>query len=234
MLVDLWPTLLACRQIDAVDGQLAASLALDAGKHVSLGLVTCDQDDSLYVALDHATKFASVDVVFARSFYAGSKHASGPFSGEILGIVAGTNPDDVAEALWALREQLRPPSGVRFQTFAAASTSPSGDQPAFLAHVVSETGSYLSREAGIERGAPMAYLIAPPLESVVAIDRALKAADVAIAKWIAPPSETNFGGAFLKGSLPALESARDAFVEAIADVAKAPLGSARRPDRLRR
>lgn len=228
-LVDLWPTLLACRQIDAVDAKLAASLGLDATRHVSLGLVTCDQDDSLYVALDHATKFASVDVVFAKSFYAGSKHASGPYSGEILGIVAGSNPDDVAEALWAMREQLRPPTGVRFQTLRA-----SGEQPAFLAHVVTETGSYLSQEAGIERGEPMAYLIAPPLESVIAIDRALKAADVTVAKWIPPPSETNFGGAFLAGSLPSLESARDAFVDAIRDVARAPLGSARRPDRLRR
>ena len=230
MLVDLWPTLLSCRQIDAVDPQLASSLALDTSRHVSLGLVTCDQDDSLYVALDHATKFASVDVVFAKSFYAGSKHASGPYSGEILGLVAGANPDDVTEALWALREQLRPPDGVRFQTF----SSSGAEQPALLAHVVSETGTYLSQQAGIERGAPMAYLIAPPLESVVGIDAALKAADVALAKWISPPSETNFGGAFLSGSLAELQSARDAFVEAIRQVARAPLHSARRPERLRR
>jgi ethanolamine utilization protein EutL len=227
MLVDLWPTVLACRQIDAVDPKLAGALALSA-EHVSLGLVTCDQDDSLYVALDHATKFASVDVVFAKSFYAGSKHASGPLSGEILGIVAGPSPDDVAEALWALSEELRPPTGVRFQTL------PGAEQPAFLAHVIPETGTYLSREAGIERGAPMAYLIAPPLESVVAIDAALKAADVNLAKWIAPPSETNFGGALLSGPLASLGSARDAFVDAIRAVAQAPLSSARRPDRLRR
>ena len=78
-LVDLWPKLLSCRQIDAVDAQLASALELKAGQHVSVGLVTCDQDDALYVALDHCTKFADVDVTFGRSFYAGSRHASGPF-----------------------------------------------------------------------------------------------------------------------------------------------------------
>ena len=233
-LVDLWPTLLACRQIDAVDEQLAAALGLDSTRHVSLGLLTCDQDDSLSIALDHATKFACVDVVFARSFYAGSKHASGPFSGEMLGVVAGSDPDDIAEALWALREHLRAPHGVRFQTFASSSPASTSELPSFLAHVIPESGSYLSQQAGRERGEPVAYLIAPPLESVVGIDAALKAADVSLAKWIPPPSETNFGGALLFGSLPSLQSARDAFVDAIGEVVRAPLGSARRPDRLRR
>lgn len=228
-LVDLWPSLLSCRQIDAVDEQLGKALGLHPEKHRSAGLVTCDQDDSLYVALDEATKHARVDVVFARSFYAGSKHASGPFSGEILGIVAGEHPDEVAESLWALQEHIRPTTGrVRFQTFAG------DNQPAFLAHVVTETGSYLAPQAGLAVGEPMAYLIAPPLESVVAVDAALKVAGVKLAKHIAPPSETNFGGAFLAGTLPALEAARDAFVEAIADVARSPLRDARRPARLRR
>lgn len=224
-LVDLWPRLLTCRQIDAVDAQLARALGLDPERHASAGLVTCDQDDSLYVALDEATKHARVDVVFARSFYAGSKHASGPFSGEILGIVAGEHPDEVAEALWALKEHLRV---VRFQSL------PGEDQPAFLAHVVTETGTYLATQAGLAVGEPMAYLIAPPLESVIAVDAALKAASVTLAKHIPPPSETNFGGAFLSGPLPALEAARDAFVAAIRDVASSPLRDAQRPLRLRR
>lgn len=227
-MIDLWPKLLACRQIDQVDAQLSKSLGLEPGKHVSLGLVTCDQDDSLYVALDHCTKFAEVEVKFGRSLYAGSKHSSGPYSGEVLGIVAGAHPDHVAEALWALREHLQ--SGVRFQTF----SGPDGSQPAFLAHVISETGSYLAPEAGIPRGAPMAYLIAPPLEATFAVDAALKAAPVKLGKWIPPPSETNFAGAFLTGALPDLEAARDAFIEAVAEVARSPLHAARRPDRLRR
>ena len=225
-LVDLWPRLLACRHIPRVDAQLAAALGLDPVRHVSAGLVTCDQDDSMYVALDHATKFANVDIVFGRSFYAGSAHASGPFSGEVLGILAGANPDEVAEGLWALGEHLR--TVVRFQTFPGPDGKGQG-QPTFLAHVISETGRYLSPLAGISAGEPMAYLIAPPLESMLGIDAALKAADVRLAKHIPPPSETNFAGAFLAGKLPALQAARDAFVAAIAATAEAPLDALRRP-----
>ena len=225
-LLDLWPTLLACRQLDSVDPQLAVALGLDREQHRSAGLVTCDQDDALYVALDHCTKFANVEVKFGQSFYAGSKHASGPFSGEVMGIVAGSDPDEVAEALWSIRTMLR--EVVRFQSF------PGEKQPAFLAHVISETGRYLAPQAGISPGQPMAYLIAPPLEATIAIDAALKAAPVKLSKWIPPPSETNFAGAFLTGELADLVAAKDAFVVAVGEVAKSPLAASRRPERMRR
>ena len=225
-LVALPAKLLSCRQIDQVDAQLAQALGLDVERHVSAGLVTCDSDDALYVALDQATKFAEVDVVFGRSFYAGARHSSGPFSGEILGIVAGAHPGHVAEALWKIREGLH--DGICFHTFAGES------QPAFFAYVLSETGRYLAPQAKLEPGAPMAYLIAPPLESVVGVDAALKAAKVTLAKHLPPPSETNFGGAFLAGELPELEAAAVAFVEAIRSIAHSPLAALRRPSRLRR
>ncbi|MBX7097146.1 MAG: ethanolamine utilization microcompartment protein EutL [Myxococcaceae bacterium] len=225
-LTDLWPKLLACRQLDQVDAQLGKALGLDPARHRSAGLVTCDQDDALYVALDHCTKFADVDVTFGQSFYAGSAHASGPLSGEVMGIVAGAHPDHVAEALWALKGHL---AVVRFQTWA-----PVGSHPSFLAHVISETGRYLAPQAGLTPGAPMAYLIAPPLEATIAVDAALKTAGVTLAKWLPPPSETNFAGAFLSGELPALEAARDAFVAAVHDVARTPLAAARRPSHQRR
>ncbi len=235
VLVPLRPTLLACRQLDDVDPALAAAwfktARPDRLERRALGLVTVDQDDSTYIALDEATKHADVDVAYARSFYAGAKHASGPYSGEILGVVRGGNPDDVAEALWVIKEHLR--ERVCFHTFAGEPFK-SKDGPAFLAHVVSETGTFLSAEAGVAVGAPIAYLIAPPLEAAVAVDRALKAARVTLAKWIPPPSETNFAGAFLSGELSELEAAREAFIEAVHDVGTRPLLASRRPDRFRR
>ncbi len=45
-------------------------------KYRSLGLITCDCDDVLYTALDEATKDADVEVVYARSMYAGAANAS--------------------------------------------------------------------------------------------------------------------------------------------------------------
>ena len=93
----------------------------------------------------------------------------------------------------------------------------------FLAHTVSSTGSYLSREAGIMPGEPLAYLIAPPLEGLYALDAALKAADVRLCKLYEPPSETNFGGGLLTGTQSACEAACAAFAEAVAEVAKSPM-----------
>jgi ethanolamine utilization protein EutL len=228
----LRPTLLSCRRIDDVNASLGRALvgdAYDATRHRSLGLVTVDQDDSCYVALDEATKQADVDVVFARSFYAGAAHSSGPLSGEVLGVVGGADPEDVAEALWAIKLHLA--EVVCFQTFERPG---GGAAPAFLAHVVSETGSYLSAAAGVPRGAPIAYLIAPPVEAAVAVDAALKAAPVALKQFIRAPSETNFSGAYLAGALADLQAARDAFADAIVDVVSRPLAAARRPTRLRR
>ncbi len=225
-LVALPARLLAVQIIEQVDPQLAKAFNLDPARHVSLGLVTCDQDDALYTALDHCTKFAEVDVVFARSFYAGAKHASGPFSGEILGVIAGAHPDHVREALWALREGLA--AGIRFHTFAGE------NQPAFFAHVIRETGSYLAPLAQLPPRAPMAYLIAPPIEAAMGVDAALKAASVRLARWLPAPSETNFSGAWLAGEVADLEAAAVAFVETIRAVAKTPLAALRRPGHLRR
>jgi ethanolamine utilization protein EutL len=228
-LTPLRAQVLACQHIPAVDPALGRALGLDPARHVSAGLLTCDQDDALYVALDHATKYTDVDVVFARSFYAGAKHGSGPYSGEVLGIVAGEDPDHVAEALWEARQAL---TTTHFHTLDTPLGAP--EAPAFFAFVIRETGRYLAPQAAIAPGEPMAYLIAPPIESIIAIDAALKAADVQLAKHLPPPSETNFGGAFLTGDIAQLEAAAVAFIEAIRSVHASPLHGLRRPARLRR
>jgi len=224
--IPLRPKLLSCRLIPQVDKAMLTSLGGDPSRHTSIGLVTCDQDDSMYAALDHATKFAQVDVIYAKSFYAGAAHASGPYSGEILGVLAGPDPDEVSEGIWALREALK--DQICFYTL------PGDEQPAFFPHVISSLGRYLSAVSGLEPGAPMAYLIAPPIEAMVAVDQALKAADVRLVKLFGPPTETNFGGAYLTGALNEVEAAARAFSEAVAQVAARPLESATRPDRLRR
>lgn len=220
------PKLLSVRQLEQVEPQLARSLGLDPKRHVSAGLITCDQDDSLYAALDHATKFAEVDVVYAKSFYAGSAHASGPLSGEIMGILAGPNPSEVAEGLWALREALT--SKIHFVAFEGT------NGPAFFPHVIAETGRYLAPLANIKVGQPMAYLIAPPQEALIGIDAALKAANVTLQKFFGPPTETNFAGAYLTGSLADVEAAARAFTEAVESVVASPLGGLVRPERERR
>ncbi len=224
-LVPQRPKLLSVRLLDAIEPSLGKELGL-AERHVSAGLVTCDQDDALYAALDHATKYADVQVTFAKSFYAGAAHASGPYSGEILGVLAGADPDEVKEGLWALRQALE--TSICFYAFEGTAG------PAFFPHVISETGRYLAPQAGIRVGAPMAYLIAPPMEAMIGLDAALKAANVRLAKFFPPPSETNYAGAYLVGELADVEASARAFTEAIDAVVSSPLGGLVRPMRERR
>ena len=91
-----------------------------------------------------------------------------------------------------------------------------------LAHTVSSCGSFLAEEAGVTEGSALAYLIAPPLESMYALDGALKAADVKLCKLYNPPSQTNFGGALLSGTQSACQAACEAFRQGVMEVAARP------------
>lgn len=180
------------------------------GGSPSLGLLTTDCDDATYIALDAATKAAEVEVAYGKSFYAGAGNASTPYAGEVIGILAGQTPGAVRSGMEAALSKLK---RVGFQEVNGVP---------FLAHTVSSVGSFLAKEAGVATGTAIAYLIAPPLESMYAMDAALKAADVTLCKLYAPPSETNFGGGLLSGTQSACDAACAAFGAAVAEVAGRP------------
>jgi ethanolamine utilization protein EutL len=207
------PTILAARTIPNVDRGFAAKLDL-ADHHRALALITCTIDDALYVSLDEATKFAEVDVVYAKSFYAGSGYPSGPLSGEIIGILAGPTPAEVRSGLDACVAYCEEEAWFY-------SANEEGDLT-FFPHLISATGTYLSAMAGINPGESLAYLIAPPLEAVYALDAAMKAAEVEMKEFFAPPSETNFGGGLLTGSQSACQAACAAFQDGVLEVAAHP------------
>ncbi|MEH6941985.1 ethanolamine utilization microcompartment protein EutL [Bacillus sp. JJ722] len=206
--------ILATRIIANVDVTLAAKLQLKPTQR-SIAIFTSTIDDIGYTALDEATKRADVEVVYARSFYAGSGHSSGPLSGEMIGILAGPSPDEVKSGMEAVYHTVE--SVAFFEALNEEKTH------SLYAHVVASTGSYLSKEAGIQQGEALAYLIAPPLEAIYGIDAALKAADVDLVKFFEPPSETNFGGGLLTGSQSACQAAASAFREAIVDISRYPI-----------
>lgn len=214
MLEPIQPKVLSVRRIPNADRAVLVGYGADPERHRSLGLVTCDQDDPTYVALDEATKHANVDVVYARSFYAGSAHASGALSGEILGVLAARDPDEIEEGLKALVRCLE--HDACFYKANDLGTI------AVFPHVISALGRYLSAQAGLAPGTPMAYLVAPPMEATIGLDAALKAADVSVAKVFPPPTETNFAASWLTGDLPACEAAAMAFAETVVEVGRRP------------
>ena len=200
---------LATRFLANASDALCASLGIPAG-YPSLAFLTADSDDPTYIALDEATKAADVVVAYTHSFYGGAGNASTPYAGEVIGILAGKTPGAVQSGMEAALSALE---HIDFQKV--------GQVP-YLAHTVSRCGSYLAQIAGVPEGTPLAYLIAPPLESMYAMDAALKAADVQLCQLFTPPSETNFGGGILSGSRSACEAACNAFKEAVAEVATNP------------
>jgi ethanolamine utilization protein EutL len=211
------PRALAVRTIPDAAPDLARVLDLPAERR-ALGIITATSDDALFTALDQGTKASPADVVYARSFYAGAAHPSGPLSGESIGIYAARDPAEIDAALTACLAYLENEAWFYGVPLAGAATP-----VAFYPHVVASVGRYLAAQADVRVGSALAYLIAPPLESVIGLDAACKGARVRVAKWFGPPSETNFGGAYLSGDLPACEAAARAFAAAIVDVCQAPI-----------
>lgn len=204
---------LSVRLIPNVDPEYARVLGLREDQK-SVGFITADNDDALYVSIDEATKKANVEVVYAHSFYAGAKHASGKLSGEIIAILAGPSPSEVSAGLDA---------AIYYLTNKALWFSANEDQSiAFFPHVISQSGSYLSNICKVPLKSSLAYLVAPPIEGLFALDSALKSAAVKIASYTAPPSETNFMGVILTGDQSACSAAADAFSRSVIDVAKNP------------
>jgi len=212
-LIPLKPKILSRQLIHSLTPALAKQYGASSTE-VSLGLVTCDMDDALFVALDEATKQANVEVIYAKSFYAGSNHASGPVSGEAIGVIAGSDPSEVSAGLCALEDCL-----IKEAWFYTVMPE---QKTNFFPHVVSSVGHYLSKIAGVPVGSSLAYLIACPIEALVGLDAAMKAARVDLAKFYGPPTETNFGGGLLSGDQTECEHAARVFAETVARIAEQP------------
>lgn len=207
-------TVLSVKMIPNVDPDMVKRLELPDG-HRSIGMITTDCDDVGYTAIDEATKKADVKVAYAKSFYGGADNANTKLAGEFIGILSGPNPAEVKSGVDAAIDFI--------ENDACFYSANEDDSIPYYAHCVSRTGSFLSDLGGIPEGEAMAYLIAPPIEAIYALDAALKAADVEMVEFFGPPSETNFGGGLLTGSQSACKAACDAFADAVIQVAENPL-----------
>lgn len=205
--------ILSVRIIPNADPMLLQRLEIPEG-HRSLGIFTTDCDDVSYAALDEATKKAAVSVAYARSMYAGAANANTALAGEFIGILSAENPAEIRSGLEA---------AIRYvQNDACFYSANHDDSVVYFAHCISRTGSYLSKAADVPEGTAMAYLIAPPLEAMVGLDAALKAAQVEMRVFYGPPSETNFAGGLLTGDQAACRAACEAFAETVCGIAANP------------
>ena len=209
----LGANVLSVKMIANADEDLAKQFDLPKGMK-SLGIITSDCDDVTYVAQDEATKAAEVEVVYAKSMYGGAGNAPTKLAGEVIGILAGPSPAEVSSGL-AIAIQV-------IENEASFISANDDDSIPYFAHVISRSGRFLSKEANVTEGEAIAYLIAPPLEAMLGLDAALKAADVKMGVFYGPPSETNFGGALLSGTQSACKAACNAFAQTVQNVAADP------------
>ena len=205
---------LSVQIIPNADSMLLSQLPVPAG-HRSLGLITTDCDDVSYAALDEATKKARVQVVYAHSMYAGSGNASTALAGEFIGILSAEDPEEGRSGLNAAVSYI--------ENDAAFYQANDDGSIVYFAHCISRTGSYLSQCANVPEGTAMAYLIAPPIEAMVGLDAAVKAADVTLRLFYGPPTETNFAGGLLTGDQAACKAACEAFAETVCKIAEKPI-----------
>ena len=205
---------LSVKVIPNVDEGMRKHLGIDED-HRAIGMITTDCDDVGYTALDEATKKAEVKVAYAKSFYGGAANANTKLAGEFIGIISGPSPAEIKSGLNAAIDFI--------ENDACFYSANDDDSIAYYAHCISRTGSYISDIAGVPEGEAIAYLIAPPIEAMYALDAALKAADVELVAFYGPPSETNFGGGLLTGSQSACKAACDAFADAVIQVADNPV-----------
>ncbi|MCI8650182.1 MAG: ethanolamine utilization microcompartment protein EutL [Anaerotruncus sp.] len=210
----LQTNVLSVRIISNADEGLRKTLQMQPEER-SLGILTTDCDDVSYAALDEATKKAQVRVLYAKSMYAGSGNASTKLAGEFIGILAAPNPEEARSGLDAAIAFIQQDAG-----FYSANDE---DSIVYFNHCISRTGSYLSEMAGVPEGTAMAYLIAPPLEAMVGLDAALKAAEVELRVFYGPPTETNFAGGLLTGDQAACRAACEAFGETVCEIGENPV-----------
>ena len=205
---------LSVQMLPNADKRLLERLQVPEG-HCSLGLLTTDCDDVSYAALDEATKKADVKVVYAKSMYAGSGNASTALAGEFIGILSGPDPAEVKSGLEA---------AVSYMSHDAAFYTANDDgSVVYFAQLISRCGSYLAEIADVPAGTSIAYLIAPPMEAMMGLDAAVKAAGVELRVFYGPPTETNFAGGLLVGEQSACQEACEAFARTVEQIAASPL-----------
>ncbi len=206
--------IVAMQVIPNVSDAFRKQYKLTSRQH-SLGMVTLTLDDVGYAAVDEATKATDVEVVYAHSFYGGSDYASGPLSGEFIGIIAAASPDEVKSGLDSIYQSVQ--SKFYFEKIQG------NNEHLMFAQTISNCGTYLAAENGVTAGQSLAYLIAPPIEATVAVDAALKAAEVEVCQLFSPPTETNFAGAIMTGSQSSCTAAVEAFKEKVNQITADPL-----------
>ena len=175
--------------------------------HRCLGLIACDVENIMYLALDDATKKADVKAIYSSAAYTGKGNLWAAIRGQVVGMLTGRNVEDVRNGLIYTKEFIE--KDTELYAF--------DEEESLLCFVrlIPRVGKYYHEKYGIPESSAAAHLVSSPVESMYALDKALKAGHVKVADAMLPPTKTNTGGAIVYGSYSSCRAARDTFLEEV-------------------
>lgn len=176
-------------------------------EHQSVGIIACDNEDVMWLALDDATKKARIHIVHAETVYGGLEYSWSKFGGEITAIISGEKVADVQDGLRYIRDYIENKAAIYV-------LNEEGDL-GYYADWIPRAGKYYQERLDVKEGESIAYLVSTPVESTYGLDKALKASNTRIVELFRPPSRVNTGGGVVAGTESACKAAVDAFAEAV-------------------
>ena len=176
-------------------------------EHQSVGIISADCEDVMWLAVDDATKKAKIEVLHIETVYGGVQYAWSKFGGEITAIISGPKVSDVKSGLMYIKNYVENHSGNYV-------FNEEGSLGCYV-DLVPRVGKYYQKTLGVKEGESIAYLVSTPVESTYGIDKALKASNARLVDLFETPSRVITGGAILAGTESACKAAVDAFVDAV-------------------
>ncbi len=175
--------------------------------HQSIGFLSADCEEVLYLALDDATKKADVRVAFVNNAHVGAGSLWANVRGVAIGMLSGPKVQDVRMGMRYAKDFIERHSGCYV-------FDEDGERYCY-AHLIPRSGPYYLKKYRIPLESAVAHLSAEPVAATYALDQALKTGDTRIAHLYRIPTKTNMGGGILYGTESACRAAAEAFLNAV-------------------
>ncbi|MEE1228993.1 MAG: BMC domain-containing protein [Lachnospiraceae bacterium] len=181
----------------------------------AMGVISCDHEETMLLALDDASKKADITVLYAQTVYEGRHYSWSRYGGEITAIITGKNVSDVSSGIRYIDDYIRRGDDLFLI---------SGENcTMYYAQVTPHAGPFFRDRYGIAQGSAYAYLLGDPIASMYALDHALNASQTHIAKLQRPQTRDNKAGAIVVGTEAACKTAADVFSKVVEQIARRPL-----------
>ncbi len=182
--------------------------------HQSVGLISCDDEDAMYPALDDASKKSKIKILHVQCVYVGKDNTWHHFRQANTAIISGPLVADVKSGLSYAKEYLERRSDCYLVHEDPPVSCYAGWTP--------QAGPYFQDQFGIPADSAYAYLVAGPMEASYALDFALKAGKTKVASMSEVITRSNTIDTVLYGTESACRSATEAYLQAVERYAADP------------